>query len=90
MRINLNNHIRIVHMDEKDKYACQVNPVPKLGPVEFSTTSPGKKYRNPEIFPGKKNYIGLWKPPTFLRIPGFDCAVFNKRKCKLFLETRLA
>jgi hypothetical protein len=30
MRINLNNHIRIVHMDEKDKYACQVNPVPKL------------------------------------------------------------
>jgi hypothetical protein len=38
---------------------------PKWGPVEFSTTSPGKKYRNPEIFPGKRTTQVFVNPPPF-------------------------
>jgi hypothetical protein len=30
MRMSLNNHIRIVHAVDKDKYPCQVRPIKKI------------------------------------------------------------
>jgi hypothetical protein len=50
------------------------------GGVEFGTVPPGKNSRIPDFLPGNKNYIVLYKCPTFVRIPVFELYYFNQKK----------